>query len=59
MEINNAKKNKNKTFKKSNVCPICKKKSLEPFNPFCSKKCSEIDLLKWLSADNAINLNSK
>jgi len=32
-------------------CPSCKKKSIEPHLPFCSKKCSDLDLIKWLSHD--------
>ena len=30
-------------------CPICKKVVIEPYTPFCSKKCSNIDLIKWLT----------
>ena len=30
-------------------CPTCKKDSIEHYTPFCSKKCSDIDLMKWLS----------
>jgi uncharacterized protein len=29
-------------------CPICKKPSVEKFNPFCSSRCADIDLGKWL-----------
>ena len=32
-------------------CPTCKKKSILTFAPFCSKKCSNLDLMKWLSFD--------
>ena len=39
-------------------CPICKKASTEPFIPFCSKKCSDLDLMRWLSDENYIDLNS-
>ena len=30
----------------------CKKISKDPYTPFCSKKCSDIDLMKWLSDEN-------
>ena len=30
-------------------CPTCKKDAIENYIPFCSKKCSDIDLMKWLS----------
>ena len=39
--------------------PNMQKRSLDPFTPFCSKKCSDIDLMKWLSDENYINLKSK
>ena len=44
------KKNKGK-------CPTCKKIAKEPFGPFCSKKCAELDLMKWLSDEHQININ--
>tara|TARA_Y100000588_G_scaffold357234_1_gene414214 strand:+ start:118 stop:273 length:156 start_codon:yes stop_codon:yes gene_type:complete len=30
-------------------CPICSKNNLEEFKPFCSKRCSDIDLSRWAS----------
>jgi len=38
-------------------CPICKKNIKEEFKPFCSKKCQDIDLLKWLSDDYVLPSN--
>ena len=32
-------------------------KTIEKYNPFCSKKCSDIDLSKWLSDENTIETN--
>ena len=29
-------------------CPICKKTTLEPYRPFCSARCKDVDLGKWL-----------
>ncbi len=29
-------------------CPICQKKSLSDYQPFCSKRCADIDLGNWL-----------
>ena len=43
--------------KRKNKCPSCKKFSKEPFSPFCSKKCAELDLMKWLTDEHQINLN--
>jgi uncharacterized protein len=30
-------------------CPICGKPADAGFAPFCSKRCSDIDLNRWLS----------
>jgi endogenous inhibitor of DNA gyrase (YacG/DUF329 family) len=35
-------------------CPICKKQADEKYRPFCSKRCADIDLGKWLSGSYAI-----
>ena len=43
--------------KKKNKCPTCKKISKEPFSPFCTKRCAELDLLKWLTDEQQININ--
>ncbi len=43
--------------KKYNKCPTCKKSSTSSYIPFCSKKCSDIDLMKWLSDDKYLNNN--
>jgi len=37
------------------LCPICeKKKTVADFKPFCSKRCADVDLSKWLSDGYAI-----
>ncbi len=30
-------------------CPICARPSAPEFRPFCSKRCADIDLAKWLT----------
>jgi len=35
-------------------CPICGKPRHETFKPFCSKRCAEIDLGRWLKGGYAI-----
>jgi endogenous inhibitor of DNA gyrase (YacG/DUF329 family) len=35
-------------------CPICKKETPAKFRPFCSKRCADIDLGKWLTGSYAI-----
>ena len=41
-------------FKKKGVCPICKSASLAPHAPFCSLRCAQLDLGKWLNQDYVI-----
>ena len=37
------------------TCPICKKAESAPaFRPFCSRRCADIDLHRWLSGGYAI-----
>ncbi|MFQ5562492.1 MAG: DNA gyrase inhibitor YacG [Parvularculaceae bacterium] len=35
-------------------CPICGKGSVEAYAPFCSKRCADVDLHRWLSGRYAI-----
>jgi uncharacterized protein len=35
-------------------CPICKSPAAAGFKPFCSKRCSDIDLGKWFTNAYAI-----
>jgi len=30
-------------------CPICAKPAEPDFKPFCSKRCAEVDLGRWLT----------
>jgi endogenous inhibitor of DNA gyrase (YacG/DUF329 family) len=36
------------------ACPICAKAAAEKFRPFCSKRCADVDLHRWLSGGYAI-----
>ncbi|MBL4806845.1 MAG: DNA gyrase inhibitor YacG [Rhodobacteraceae bacterium] len=36
------------------TCPICKKQSAPEYRPFCSKRCADIDLGKWLNGSYAL-----
>ncbi|MBV9566925.1 MAG: DNA gyrase inhibitor YacG [Hyphomicrobiales bacterium] len=38
----------------SKPCPICGKPSGKPFTPFCSRRCADIDLGRWLKGVYAI-----
>ena len=33
------------------ACPICKKDPDAKYRPFCSKRCADVDLGKWLTED--------
>ena len=58
MEVKNLFKNKIAKLNKHKLkCPTCKKQPSNRFMPFCSKKCSDVDLMKWLSDENCINLD--
>lgn len=39
---------------KADTCPICKRPSAREFKPFCSARCKDRDLLKWLGDGYAI-----
>ena len=36
------------------LCPICSKPTDETVKPFCSKRCADVDLHRWLSGSYAI-----
>lgn len=36
------------------TCPICDKKTDPRYRPFCSKRCADVDLGKWLNGSYAI-----
>jgi endogenous inhibitor of DNA gyrase (YacG/DUF329 family) len=35
-------------------CPICGKPATEASHPFCSERCRDVDLHRWLSGSYAI-----
>ncbi|MBR5130190.1 MAG: DNA gyrase inhibitor YacG [Alphaproteobacteria bacterium] len=38
-------------------CPICGKQTILEYQPFCSKKCADIDLGRWLKGDYVMHTN--
>jgi uncharacterized protein len=36
------------------ACPICGKEATAAFRPFCSKRCADVDLNRWLSGVYAV-----
>ncbi len=35
-------------------CPICGKPAVQRFKPFCSSRCADIDLGRWLKGNYVI-----
>ncbi|WP_170409952.1 DNA gyrase inhibitor YacG [Ruegeria atlantica] len=35
-------------------CPICGDETVIKFRPFCSKRCADIDLAKWLNGSYTV-----
>ena len=36
-------------------CPICRKADADPkYKPFCSRRCSDVDLQRWFTGAYAI-----
>ncbi|MCC6890177.1 MAG: DNA gyrase inhibitor YacG [Hyphomicrobiales bacterium] len=35
-------------------CPICARPTVVAFRPFCSKRCADIDLNRWLKGVYAV-----
>ncbi|MDG2571260.1 DNA gyrase inhibitor YacG, partial [Vibrio parahaemolyticus] len=46
--------NENKPFASAGRCPICGKPAQAESRPFCSKRCADVDLNRWLSGSYAI-----
>ena len=39
---------------KERVCPICAKPRDPHYDPFCSKRCADVDLHRWLKGSYVI-----
>jgi endogenous inhibitor of DNA gyrase (YacG/DUF329 family) len=39
---------------KGRRCPICGKAAVQNYRPFCSKRCADIDLGRWLRGAYAV-----
>ena len=38
-------------------CPICGKETDPKARPFCSKRCADVDLARWLNGNYAVPSN--
>ena len=36
------------------TCPVCEKPSVDRYRPFCSRRCADVDLGRWLNGSYAI-----
>lgn len=36
------------------TCPICRKPAAAAWRPFCSRRCADVDLGRWLTGGYAI-----
>ncbi|MEI6797905.1 MAG: DNA gyrase inhibitor YacG [Pseudomonadota bacterium] len=36
------------------TCPICAKDSTDRYRPFCSRRCSDVDLGRWLTGSYVV-----
>jgi endogenous inhibitor of DNA gyrase (YacG/DUF329 family) len=36
------------------TCPICRKPAAPQYRPFCSRRCADVDLGRWLTGGYAI-----
>ena len=45
-------------LKHRKACPICGKPQEQMFRPFCSKRCADVDLARWLKGHYAIPAQS-
>ena len=39
-------------------CPICRAPTVQASRPFCSRRCSDVDLSRWLRGSYVIQGNS-
>ncbi len=43
-----------KTHSLKGACPLCKRPAEILYRPFCSRRCAQLDLGKWLTGSYAI-----
>ena len=48
-----------KPKKQNEGCLMCEKPKNISFSPFCSKRCADLDLGKWLKGDYSISTNEE
>lgn len=43
-----------KAANNNSLCPVCNQSATEKYLPFCSKRCSDIDLGRWFNGSYVI-----
>jgi len=38
----------------ASACPICRRPATAAYRPFCSRRCGDVDLQRWMSGRYAI-----
>ncbi|MEL7099399.1 MAG: DNA gyrase inhibitor YacG [Pseudomonadota bacterium] len=36
------------------TCPICKAPTTARYRPFCSRRCADVDLARWMTGSYAV-----
>lgn len=36
------------------ACPICSRTASKSYRPFCSRRCADVDLARWLNGSYAV-----
>ncbi|WP_299688502.1 DNA gyrase inhibitor YacG [uncultured Tateyamaria sp.] len=36
------------------ACPICQSETAPKYRPFCSRRCADIDLARWMNGGYAV-----
>ena len=51
IQLSDAKEEAEKAKNSGAKCPQCGASAIKPHTPFCSRRCAQIDLGKWLNED--------
>ena len=35
-------------------CPICQNETVQDYRPFCSRRCADVDLARWMNGAYAV-----
>ena len=46
--------NENAKARPTLACAICGRPRVEKYTPFCSRRCADVDLYRWLNGNYAI-----